>query len=412
MSGNLDGIKVAAFAHFASGPTAAQTLGDFGADVIKIESPWRDLNRHGIVEEDKLDGISPYFLALNRNKRDIVLDLKNTDGNQVAVKLLEWADVVIENHHPGAMAKLGLGYEDAKKVNSDIIYCSCSAYGQEGPWRDRPGQDLLIQASSGLASMSGRDGDPPVPVGGYVVDAYTAIFMVSGILAALHYRTKTGKGQWIQIDMLSAVLHMLSQEATYIMNLDPEPRRSKAGIAHMHQSAPYGVYETSDGYIAMSLAEPAVVGSLAEELNVYEKVRPYLTKRDMRIHKDLIASVLAGALKGLSTEDALNRLKSVGIWCEPVRRFVDTLKLTEVNQTGMIVTIDSNYGGTYKTIDNPLRFSEAPASISRPAPAWGEHSREILEELGYSSSEIERLIKEKAVYNAQPMRQEDACEGK
>lgn len=411
MKGNLDGIKVAAFAHFAAGPTAAQTLGDFGADVIKIESPWRDLNRHGIAEEDKLDGISPYFLALNRNKRDIVLDLKNSDGNQVALKLLEWADVVIENHRPGAMAKLGLGYEDAKKVNPDIIYCSCSAYGQEGPWRDRPGQDLLIQASSGLASMSGRDGDPPVPVGGYMVDAYTAIFMVSGILAALHYRTNTGKGQWIQIDMLSSVLHMLSQEATYIMNVDPEPRRSKAGIAHVHQSAPYGVYETSDGYVAMSLAEPAVVGSLASELNVYEEVRPYLTNRDMRIHKDTVASALAKALKSLSTEEALKRLKSVGIWCEPVRRFSETLKLPEVNRTGMIVTIDSEYGGTYRTIGNPLKFSEAPASIRRPAPAWGEHSCEILEELGYSGSEIEKLINEKAVYAAHPVSQEGANEG-
>jgi crotonobetainyl-CoA:carnitine CoA-transferase CaiB-like acyl-CoA transferase len=407
MKGALDGVKVVAFAHFAAGPTAAQTLGDFGAEVIKVESPWRDLNRYGISEEGKLDGISPYFLALNRNNRDIVLDLKHPHGKQVARKLLEWADIVIENHRPGAMGKLGLGYEDAKAINPAVIYCSCSAYGQDGPWRDRPGQDLLIQASSGLASMSGRDGSPPVPVGAYVVDAYTAMLMVAGILSALHYRGQTGQGQWIQIDMLSAVLHMLSQEATYIMNVDPEPKRSKAGIAHVHQPAPYGVYETKDGNLAMSLADPRIIEAIAREFDILEEVQPYLDKESMRIHRDAIASAFAAALKNVSTEEALQRLKSAGVWCEPVRSFVDTLHLPVVAHNKMIVNISSEYGGEYKIINNPLSFSETPTSIRRPAPAWGEHTREILAGLGYSSGEIGELISTKAVYAARSSSAED-----
>jgi crotonobetainyl-CoA:carnitine CoA-transferase CaiB-like acyl-CoA transferase len=411
MSGALEGIKVAAFAHFAVGPTAAQTLGDMGAEVIKVEAPWRDLNRYAIREDDKLDGISPYFLALNRNQRDIVLDLKHPGGKEVALRIFEWADIVIENHRPGVMDKLGLGYKHAREVNEDIIYCSCSAYGQEGPWRDRPGQDLLIQASSGLASLSGAGDGPPVPVGAYIVDAYTAMLMVGGILAALHYRSKTGKGQWIQIDMLSAVLHMLSQEATYIMNVDPEPRRSKAGIAHVQQSAPYGVYETKDGSLAISLAEPDVVEAIAKDLDVFEEVQLYLNKEGLRIHRDLVASAFARKLRSLTTEEALQRLTSAGAWCEPVRRLPEVLQMPVVAQSGMVVSITADYGGTYRTIGNPLKFSESPTSIRRPAPAWGEHTCEILEELGYSATEIEKLISGKAAYASRYPSREAEREG-
>jgi crotonobetainyl-CoA:carnitine CoA-transferase CaiB-like acyl-CoA transferase len=246
--------------------------------------------------------------------------------------------------------------------------------------------------------MSGRGDDPPVAVGAYVVDAYTAMLMVGGILAALHYRNKTGKGQWIQIDMLSAVLHMLTQEATYIMNVDPEPRRSTAGIAHVHQPAPYGIYETKNGSLAMSLGDPNVVEAIAKELDIFEEVRPYLSKEALRIHRDSIASAFARVLKNLSTEVALQRLSTTGVWCEPVRQFSEVLYFPEVTQSGMIVSIETEYGGTYRTVNNPLKFSETPTSIRRPAPAWGEHTNEVLEELGYSATEVEKLISEQAAY--------------
>ena len=197
MGGPLDGIKVVSFAHFASGPIASQTFGDLGAEVIKVEAPSRDLNRYAIADQTKLDGVSPYFLAINKNVKDIVIDLKNEKGKEVALRLVERSDVLIENYRPEALSRLGLGYEDARAVKPDIIYCSISGYGQDGPWARRPGQDLLIQATTGLASLSGQDSDPAVPLGAYVVDGYTGILLVTGALAALIHRNKTGEGQWV-----------------------------------------------------------------------------------------------------------------------------------------------------------------------------------------------------------------------
>lgn len=399
MAGALEGIKVASFAHFAAGPIASQTLGDLGAYVIKVESPKRDLNRYAIVEEDKLDGISPYFLAINKNVKDIVVDFKTPEGKEIALKIMEWADIVVENYRPGTLARAGLSYEDVKKINPDIIYCSCSGYGQEGPWQHRPGQDLLIQATSGLASLSGSSSSPPVPLGVYVVDGYTAMMLNIGALAALNYRDKTGEGQWVQLDMFSAVLHMCAQEATYILNLDPNPQRSKSGIAHIHQSAPYGVYETSDGSIVMSLAEPDVLKDIAYKLGVDKTVIDSITKTTSRTKRDEIASAFSAKIRKIKTEEVLVLLSDTGIWCEKVCELSDVLHDPEVNEIkGMVIEINTPYGGEYKTIKNPLKFSETPADINAPAPAWGENTIEVLTELGYSSDKIRGYVDKKAVF--------------
>ena len=189
MASALSGIRVAAFTHFAAGPIAAQYLGSLGADVIKVESPQQDINRSALRHPDGLlQGISPYFLVTNRNQRCLGLNLKTPGGLKAAKELIASADVVIENYRPGVMDRLGLGYETAKAMRPDIIYCSLSAYDAKGPARDRPGQDLLLQALSGLASLTGRGDGPPIPVGAYIIDGFTAMQGVAGILAALRYR--------------------------------------------------------------------------------------------------------------------------------------------------------------------------------------------------------------------------------
>lgn len=399
MAGSLHGIKVVSFAHFASGPIASQTLGDLGAEVIKVESPLRDLNRYAIADRDKMDGISPYFLAINKNTKDIALDLKHSKGREIALKLIERADIVIENFRPGALSRLGLGYDDAKRVKPDIIFCSISGYGQTGPWAGRPGQDLLLQATSGLSTLSGRFSDPPIPVGAYVVDGYTAMLLVNGALAALIHRNKTGKGQWVQIDMFSSVLHMCAQEATYIMNVDPFPRRSSANIGHIHQSAPYGVYRTVDGSIVMSLAAPEIIRNVAVALDVSAEVDAYMTTDGLRAHRDEIAAAFARSINTMTADEAIARLSATGVWVERVREFRDVLHDPDVAANSeCILELQSDYGGRYKTISNPLRMSETPLDMHTPAPAWGEHSVDVLKMLGYDELNIQKLLSSQVVF--------------
>jgi crotonobetainyl-CoA:carnitine CoA-transferase CaiB-like acyl-CoA transferase len=399
----LDGIRVVSIAHFASGPIASQTLGDLGAEVIKVESPSRDLNRYAIADEARLDGVSPYFLAINKNTKGIVVDLKHSKGREITLKLIEQSDIVIENYRPGTLSRLGLGYEDAKAVKPDIIYCSISGYGQTGPWTGRPGQDLLIQATSGLASLSGRGTDPAVPFGAYVVDGYTALLLVNGALAALVHRTKTGNGQWVQVDMFSSVLHMCAQEATYILNVDPFPVRSSTNIAHIHQSAPYGVYRTVDGSIVMSLAAPEIVRKVAEVLGVIAEVGTYLTVEGLRVHRDEIAGAFARSIGTMKADEAVERLSGTGIWAEKVCEFRDVLHDPEVTANSqVIVDIQSDYGGNYKTIINPLHMSGTPLDVHDPAPAWGEHTISVLRLLGYDETQIHELLASQTAYAAEP----------
>ena len=225
----LDGVRIVAFTHFAAGPIAAQYLGALGADVIKVESPKRDVNRVAVRPPDaNTDATSPYFLATNQNQRTIALDLKADSGREVVDRLLRNADVVIENFRPGVMERLGFGYDRLSKADPRIIYCSFSAYDPDSAARDRPGQDLLIQALSGMASLSGDRDGLPVPVGAYLVDGFTALQGVTGILAALRHRDATGEGQQVRVDMMSTALFMMAQEASYVLNVGVPPVRGGA----------------------------------------------------------------------------------------------------------------------------------------------------------------------------------------
>lgn len=397
MPGVLSGIRVAALTHFAAGPLAAKFLGDLGADVVKVEAPWRDLNRYAIRDAERLHGVSPYFLATNRNQRCIVIDLKNPHGLEVARKLAAQADVLIENHRPGAMGKLGLGYQDVKNINTDIVYASCSAYGQDGPGLDLPGQDLLLQARTGIMSLTGLGGGPPIPVGAYVIDAYASLLLVIGILGALRHRDATGQGQWIQVDMMSSTIDLMAQEAAYTMNVQPHPERSTAGIAHVDQPAPYGVYQTADGHVVISGWGVESVTKAGEILGVLEELRPYLSERGLRVHRDEVAKGIGKSLRSLSTAEVIERLAQTGLWVAPIRTLPEALEDPIVAHHGLIKAMSSAYGGRYRIIGNPLKLSGTPITDLRPAPAPGEHSVEVLRDLHYSPEQIEDLLAEKAV---------------
>jgi crotonobetainyl-CoA:carnitine CoA-transferase CaiB-like acyl-CoA transferase len=398
----LEGIRVAAFTHFAAGPIAAQYLGAFGADVIKVESPQQDVNRHALRHPDGLlQGISPYFLATNRNQRCLGLDLKNAEGLDIARRLIASSDIVIENYRPGVMDRLGLGFDAAKAMKSDIIYCSLSAYDAEGPGRGRPGQDLLLQALSGLASLTGRSDGPPVPVGAYIIDGFTAMQGVAGVLGALRHRERTGEGQWVRTDMMSAAMFLMSQEASYVLNVDPNPQRSAEGIAHVNQSAPYGVYETRDGPIVISVfGGLATVRKLAAALGLDGELAALLTEPGLRFNRDDVARAFARRLAQMTRADATALLEPTGAWLAPVRSLAEALADPAVVASGIVQQITTEYGGQYRVVKEPLKMGATPLVSDRPAPDHGEHTAEILAELGVPPARVERLFAGHAVFSS------------
>jgi crotonobetainyl-CoA:carnitine CoA-transferase CaiB-like acyl-CoA transferase len=400
MTGVLAGVRAVAFTHFAAGPLAAQYLGALGADVIKVEGPKLDVNRYAVRDPaDRLNGISPYFLATNRNQRCLGLDLKTEAGRATAARLVDTADILIENYRPGVMSKLGFGYEEMRKRNDRLIYCSFSAYDPLGPGRDRPGQDLLIQALSGLASLSGRADGPPVPVGAYLIDGFTAMQGIIGILCALRHREVTGKGQWVRANMMATAIYMMAQEASYIMNTGVAAERSRNGIAHVHQAAPYGIYETADGAVALSaFGATETVRRAAAALEISHDVESHLTERGLKLHRDVVAAAFANAIKAMTSEQAIERLSPTGLWVVSVRTLAEALTDPAVVADDVVRDVEASYGGKYRVVLEPLKMSSSPIVHARPAPAPGENTIEILEEIGCSAAEIDALIRQGAAF--------------
>jgi len=400
----LSGIRVAAFTHFAAGPIAAQYLGALGAEVVKVEAPQQDINRYAVRHPDGLlQGINPYFLATNRNQRCLGLDLKTAEGRKAARQLIARADVVLENYRPGVMDRLELGYEHAKALNPKIVYCSLSAYDSTGPARDRPGQDLLLQALSGLASLTGRGDGPPVPVGAYIIDGFTAMQGVTGILAALRHRDSHGEGQHVRADMMSSSLYLMSQEASYVLNVDAHPQRSRDGIAHVNQSAPYGVYQTKDGPIVIStFGGVPMMRKLAHALGIFAQVEAFLNEKDLRNRRDEVARVISAALAGLTRAEAIALIEPTGTWSVAIRSLGDALDDPAVAASGIVKSFDTDYGGAYRVVVEPLKMSATPIVSDRPAPGHGEHSREVLRELGYGEAQIDAMIAAAAAIDGKP----------
>jgi crotonobetainyl-CoA:carnitine CoA-transferase CaiB-like acyl-CoA transferase len=394
----LADVTVLDFSHLLQGPFATQLLADMGADVIKVERPGQgDLFRTMTFNNQWLGGTeSPNFLAWNRNKRSLAVDLKSPDAKTILYRIAAKADIVVQNFRPGVLAKLGFGYEDFKAINPRIIYCSGSGYGESGPYLTRPGQDMLIQGLTGVAAATGRGDGPPVPVGSGFSDQVGAMNMVYGILAALYWRERSGLGQEIKVDLLSAMLAHQGQEMLMAMNFGKDFKRPCSGIGHPGMEAPFGVYPTSDGWVTVAMSPYAkLVGVLGDEsLLIYNNPGDLFEKRDE------IWGRIAALTKAWTTSALMDAMLAVDIWCGEVKSHLQAQADPQVRHMGAIGSYEHPVAGHVKVVAPAVKLSETPAEIRSPAPLIGQHTNTILAAYDFTPEEIRGFTDNKSVVQA------------
>ena len=393
----LAGYRVLDCTIAMAGPFAAQRLGDLGADVIKIEPPAGEWQRHDSAGGARGNRVNVSFLSLNRNKRSLAIDLKKPEGRAVLLELVRSADVFLQNYRPGVAERLGVDYETLRATNPRLVYVSMSGYGETGPYRDRPGQDLLLQAMSGAMLSSGRAGDPPLPAGQYLVDAVTAYTAFEGALAALLHRERTGEGQLVKVNMLDAIVTMQMQELSVFTVGGLPQRRTDEPHAHVYIRAPYGVFATKDKFIALAfppLKKLAAAIEAPELAGMNDEV-------DTFSRRDEIFAIVRDRLRARTTGDWLKIFAEVDIWAGPVYGYGDLVDDPQIVQNGTFVEYEHPTEGRVKTPGFAINFSRTPSTVARGAPLAGEHSREVLRELGLDEKRIDNLIAAQVVAQSQ-----------
>jgi crotonobetainyl-CoA:carnitine CoA-transferase CaiB-like acyl-CoA transferase len=390
----LEGVRVLDFTQMMMGPWATQFLGDLGADVLKVERPgvgeWeRGLRAMG----DLLDGQSPFFLAMNRNKRSVAIDLKHPRAREVVLRLAEHAALVVENFRPGVMDRLGFGHEQVKRIRPDIVYASATGFGASGPMVDRPGQDLLIQAYSGLVAATGHLHERPTPIGFAAADQHGAALLAMGILGAYVRKLQTGQGTRVEANLLNAGLDLQTEPLTlyFTKRAGREAFRRDRNLATWFHEAPYGVYRIKDGFLALSLNDP---GRLAAALGS-ERLKE-LIDVDRYRQRDRYAAAVAGELATRSYQDLVPGLDEQKIWYQRVHEYDDLQGDPQIRHNQVFREVEVR-GGRATLVNHPNRYDGEVPPLRRLAIELGEHTREVLDELGYPAAEIDRLIEDNAV---------------
>lgn len=374
----LKDIIVVDLSQFLSGPSASLRLADLGARVIKVERPKTgDICRSLYISNVKMNGESTVFHAINRNKESFLADLKNEEDKSRVLKLIEHADIVMHNFRPGVIDRLGLDYESVIKVNPSIVYGEISGYGKEGPWKDKPGQDLLVQSLSGLTWLSGNKNDGPVPMGLAIVDILTGAHLVQGLLAALVRKGVNGKGAKIEVSMMESIIDFQFEVITTFFRDGGQPtERTASNNAHAYLGAPYGIYKTKNGYLALAMGQIPILGTLLEcdKLSVYQDNASWHTQRDE------IKNILSAHLATNTTEKWLSILEPKDIWCSAVLDWKSLFNTKAYKALNMEQEVQMTDDFCFKTTRCPIRIDGKILVSKKGTPALGEHTLQIMNE--------------------------------
>lgn len=398
-TGALAGVRVLDATQMLAGPMAATRLGDLGADVIKVEPPGSgEFNRTHGFDDIRVGGEMSTFVAVNRNKRSLAIDLKNPESDLPLRRLVESADVFIQNFRRGTADRIGVGYERLAEINPRLIYCSISGYGPTGPYADRPGQDLVVQGYSGSMFSVGSAGDPPTPGALWAADVMTGYQAAIGILAALSARERTGRGQHVEIDMYTVVLDAQLQELVTFINSGHNPQRTQEWSAHASIPAPYGVYRTADGWLTLAMSPLPKLGEVLDD----DWLRDLVDYNDGRTHRDEVYARIRNAFVSRTTAEWIALCDRHGVWAGPVYGYEDLLTDPHLVATGTFVEQPAPDGRpAIRTVRPPIRMSESDVAIRRGAPLLGADSEDVLLELGFDREAIERLRASGAITTAQ-----------
>lgn len=374
--GALAGVRVLDASQMLAGPICAMRLGDLGADVLKVEPPGGEHNRHHGFGAVRVGGETPTFMGLNRNKRSVTLDLKTEAGLEAMLALVAAADVFLQNYRVGTAERLGIGWEQLRRVNPRLVYAQISGYGEEGPLRDRPGQDLLVQAMSGSMWSVGAAGDAPQPGALWAADAMTGYQAAIGILAALHARERTAEGQKVSVSMLGVVMDCQVQELVTFLNGGGTFDRPERASAHAWIPAPYGVFGTLDGWLVLAMAPLPQLGEALGE----PRLCGMTGDDDGVIHRDEIHEIVGRRLQERTTAEWTALFDERRLWSGPVATYADLVGHPHVLATGMIGSVVHPAAGEIRMPAPPLRLSATPPSIRSAPPRLGADTDSAMRE--------------------------------